>query len=102
MDDKDLLEDQENDEEMDPSLTPDEDSHVSFSCPKDGVISRDDVVFLCNDCENSEIMFKDGMYICPSCLAPGNNFQCMLCGSKEVTMTADEEADPDIKKINEN
>lgn len=59
---------------------------VDFICPKCGKISRDDVVFLCNNCSQSELIYKEGIYMCPSCLLPGNNFECMLCESKEVKM----------------
>ncbi len=59
---------------------------VTFKCPKDGIISQDDVVFLCNNCSQEDVIYKDGMYVCPACLIPGENFQCMLCDSKEVKM----------------
>jgi len=59
---------------------------VEFVCPNCGTISQDDVVFLCNNCKQSELVFKDGLYICPACLKPGHNFECMLCESKEVRM----------------
>lgn len=77
-------EDAEDDEEKDDSVAY---GNFVFTCPKCGEISQDDVVFLCNTCERSELMFKDGLYICPSCLVPGKNFQCMLCDSKDVVMT---------------
>ncbi len=57
-----------------------------FICPTDGEISQDDVVFLCNHCKQDELVYQDGIYMCPSCLNPGENFQCMLCDSKEVKM----------------
>ncbi len=57
-----------------------------FKCPNCGTISQDDVIFLCNTCKQEEVIYKDGIYICPSCLAPGENFQCMLCDSKKVKM----------------
>jgi hypothetical protein len=66
------------------------DADAVFTCPACGVINRDDVVFLCNTCDQSELIYKNGMYMCPSCLGPGNNFECMLCGSKEVGMTLKE------------
>jgi hypothetical protein len=59
---------------------------LKFICPKDGEISQDDVIFLCNVCKQSDLIHKDGVYMCPSCLNPGDNFQCMLCDSKEVKM----------------
>jgi predicted RNA-binding Zn-ribbon protein involved in translation (DUF1610 family) len=59
---------------------------IKFICPNCGEISRDDVVFLCNKCRQEELIFQDGVYMCPACLVPGDNFQCMLCDSKEVVM----------------
>jgi len=67
--------------------TPKKESKVVFKCPACGVVSQDDVIFLCNSCRQDELIMQDGMYMCPSCLRPGENFECMLCGSKEVTMT---------------
>ena len=69
-----------------------DDPHANFSCPNCGNNTRDDVMFLCNTCDSSELMHKDGMYICPSCMEPGENFECLLCGSKEVKMSGVEEA----------
>ncbi|HLC93688.1 MAG TPA: hypothetical protein VJG85_01605 [Patescibacteria group bacterium] len=57
---------------------------VKFICPNDGELVQEDVIFLCNNCKQDELIFKNGMYICPACLYPGENFECMLCGSKEV------------------
>jgi len=65
-------------------------THAKFKCPKCGNIERDDVVFLCNTCSQEDLVFKDGIYMCPACLKPGDNFQCMLCDSKEVTMASKE------------
>jgi len=59
---------------------------VSFTCPKCGKISRDDVLFLCNTCQQEDLILMDGIYMCPSCLKPGENFECAICESKEVTM----------------
>lgn len=61
-------------------------SSIKFKCPKCGEISQDDVIFLCNVCRQEDLILKDGIYMCPSCLNPGDNFQCMLCDSKEVKM----------------
>ncbi|MFZ5424531.1 MAG: hypothetical protein ACOZAO_01905 [Patescibacteria group bacterium] len=58
-----------------------------FTCPNCGELERDDVVFLCNHCSQDELIYENEMYMCPSCLKPGENFQCMKCDSKEVTMT---------------
>lgn len=59
---------------------------LMFSCPNCGTVSQDDVIFLCNHCKQEELVVKDGVYMCPSCLIPGENFECMLCGSTEVTL----------------
>ncbi|EKE00445.1 MAG: hypothetical protein ACD_22C00022G0003 [uncultured bacterium] len=59
---------------------------LSFICPKCGKIARDDVIFLCNHCKQEDVIERDGVYMCPACLIPGDNFECMLCGSKQVTM----------------
>jgi len=60
--------------------------NIKFNCPECGVISRDDVIFLCNTCDQSEMIYEDGVYMCPSCLKKGENFECMKCGSKKVVM----------------
>lgn len=72
------------DQEVKTNKTQEED--FEFVCPKCGKISRDDVVFLCNTCSREEVVFQDGIYMCPACLNPGNNFECMICESKEVKM----------------
>lgn len=59
-------------------------SDLKFVCPKCGEISQDSVMFLCNTCDNTEMVFKSGTYMCPSCLKPGENFQCTICDSKVV------------------
>jgi predicted RNA-binding Zn-ribbon protein involved in translation (DUF1610 family) len=59
---------------------------LHFHCPNCGDLNQDDVVFLCNTCESKEMLFKDGVYICPSCLTKGQNFMCMKCDSKEVSL----------------
>lgn len=61
-------------------------SSIKFKCPKCGDISQDDVVFLCNTCDQVELIEKEGAFLCPKCLKPGENFECMLCGSKEVSL----------------
>jgi hypothetical protein len=60
--------------------------NITFICPTCGDIHRDDVLFLCNTCKQEELIFMDGMYMCPSCLEPGENFECSICESKEVQM----------------
>jgi predicted RNA-binding Zn-ribbon protein involved in translation (DUF1610 family) len=61
-------------------------AEADFTCPSCGTVEREDVVFLCNTCSQSEMLYKNGMYMCPSCLNPGQNFECMKCGSKKVEM----------------
>ena len=46
---------------------------VKFKCPNCGTIVQDDVVFLCNQCDKEELIFQNGMYMCPQCLSPGEN-----------------------------
>jgi hypothetical protein len=77
--DADALDSQE--ETSDPSA-----DDVEFICPTDGKIPRDEVVFLCNNCRQDELIYQNGIYMCPSCLRPGHNFECMRCESKEVKM----------------
>lgn len=60
---------------------------AEFKCPNCGIISQDDVIFTCNVCESNELIFKEGVYMCPQCLNPGENFTCQLCESKKVTLT---------------
>ncbi|MCL5003833.1 MAG: hypothetical protein M1352_01025 [Patescibacteria group bacterium] len=57
---------------------------VRFNCPNCGNISADSVAFLCNNCQESELIERDGLFICPNCLKEGENFECMICQSKEV------------------
>ena len=57
---------------------------LTFICPKCGKIPQDKVIFLCNHCEEDRLILKDGLYMCPACLKPGENFECMDCGSREV------------------
>lgn len=71
---------------LDHDKNSDEGSKVYFVCPKCGRIPREEVVFLCNTCGPQEMKVKGGMYLCPQCLHPGENFQCFLCGSKEVEL----------------
>lgn len=60
---------------------------LSFECPKCGHINQDQVIFLCNQCNQDELIMMDGVYVCPACLKPGENFECMTCGSKEVKLS---------------
>ena len=61
-----------------------------LTCPDCGVITQDDVIFTCNVCESDKLIYKEGVYMCPQCLTPGENFQCMKCGNKNVKLTFDE------------
>lgn len=71
---------------VDLTIEPKTSTDVKFVCPACGIVAQDDVIFLCNTCKQEDLLFKDGLYMCPSCLLPGENFECMLCGSKEVKM----------------
>lgn len=57
---------------------------ISFVCPTDGRISQEDVAFLCNTCGGDKVTVKEGLFLCPQCLTEGENFQCMICDSKQV------------------
>jgi predicted RNA-binding Zn-ribbon protein involved in translation (DUF1610 family) len=59
---------------------------LDFKCPNCGEIHQDQVVFLCNTCDSTELIKKDGIYICPQCLTGNHNFLCMSCDSKEVKL----------------
>lgn len=80
---------------MDNEVTPTK--NHKFLCPNCGEISRDDVIFLCNHCEKDDQIFQDGIYMCPSCLMPGENFQCMLCDSKQVKLVNQEPVEESSK-----
>lgn len=58
-----------------------------FNCPNCGKLNQDEVIFNCNKCDQGELIFKEGVYMCPQCLAPGENFECFTCGSKKVTLS---------------
>lgn len=60
--------------------------NIYFECPSCGKIERDDVIFLCNTCQSEELIYKDGIYMCPTCLKPGKNFECVICESTDVKM----------------
>lgn len=61
---------------------------LHFKCPNCGKIKQDEVVFLCNTCDSKDMLFKDGVYVCPQCLNKGHNFMCMNCDSKDVELTS--------------
>ncbi|OGC57471.1 hypothetical protein A3H26_01240 [candidate division WWE3 bacterium RIFCSPLOWO2_12_FULL_36_10] len=71
-------------EDVTPQIQIPDSENADFICPKDGKISQNDVVFLCNKCKQADLVLKGGIYMCPTCFFPGENFECMLCGSKEV------------------
>ncbi len=62
--------------------------HTKFICPNCGEIPQESVLFLCNRCKQEDLILKDDIYLCPSCLEPGENFQCLNCDSMEVKMAA--------------
>lgn len=66
--------------------------NLSFKCPSCGEIDRDNVRFLCNKCDQEELILMDGIYMCPSCLEPGENFECDICESKEVEMMVEKKS----------
>jgi hypothetical protein len=78
LDELDSLDFEEGEEEFEDEAT------VVFTCPNCGVIPRDEVLFICNNCESNEVIYKDGVFVCPQCFYPGNNFECMRCGNKQV------------------
>lgn len=57
---------------------------LRFNCPHCGKLSQEEVAFLCNNCQEEEIIEKDGLFVCPQCFVPGQNFECMNCESKDV------------------
>ena len=59
---------------------------IKFKCPNCGSVSQDEVLFLCNKCQQADMIIINDVYMCPSCLQPGENFECVKCGSKEVGM----------------
>jgi len=57
-----------------------------FVCPNDGVLSNDDVAFVCNTCDTTEVKVVDGMYVCPQCFTHIHPFQCRICDSTKVAL----------------
>lgn len=84
-------------DEIDTLIDPEEEDSVLgsktavFTCPECGVLTQDEVIFVCNVCESNELIYKEGVYMCPQCLAEGENFECIRCGSKKVTLTFEKE-----------
>jgi predicted RNA-binding Zn-ribbon protein involved in translation (DUF1610 family) len=66
-----------------------EESTLKFKCPVCGELEQNDVIFLCNTCKQEDLIEKEGVYMCPSCLTPGQNFECFSCGSKEVELVSE-------------
>ncbi len=66
---------------------------VKFLCPNCGEVSRDDVIFLCNHCKKDELIFQEGIFMCPQCLIPGDNFECMICESPKVKIQMPKQSD---------
>ena len=61
-----------------------EERGARFFCPNCGEIPRDEVLFVCNNCDSNEILYKDGVFVCPQCFYPGDNFECARCGNRKV------------------
>ena len=70
-------------DDLDEEIEADE-TRATFTCPECGVIPREEVLFICNNCESNEVIIKDGIHVCPQCFYPGDNFECMRCGNKKV------------------
>lgn len=82
-DDNALLDAESGAEDLSDEL-PEEETKARFFCPNCGEIPRDEVLFMCNNCDASEIMYKDGVFVCPQCFYPGDNFECTRCGNRKV------------------
>ncbi len=61
-----------------------------FLCPTDGLIHQECVDFLCNKCGTKDIVYQNGMYLCPECLTKPDGFRCRLCGSREIVVKTTE------------
>ena len=58
---------------------------LDFSCPHCGEISQDDVIFLCNTCDHSQMIEKHGNFFCPQCFSEiKEKFMCRLCDNRMV------------------
>lgn len=64
---------------------------VHFFCQRDGLLHQEMVSLICNKCQKSELVYRDGMYLCPKCLTNQESFQCRRCDSKEVTLLGKDE-----------
>lgn len=60
------------------------DKKIHFFCKTDGFIHQYEVSFLCNKCKRSEMIYRDGVYMCPSCLTKPDAFECRICKRQEV------------------
>src|SRR3989344_1623505 len=58
-------------EDVTPQIQIPDSENADFICPKDGKISQNDVVFLCNKCKQADLVLKGGIYMCPTCFFPG-------------------------------
>lgn len=74
-------------------------SGVEFFCPNCKAVTQDDVLFLCNKCGRDELIIKNGIYLCPACLHPGENFQCLKCDSKEVKLKFKKQKKSDVADL---
>ena len=63
---------------------------VEFKCPACEITPQNKIIFLCNTCEQEELLYKERIYVCPSCSRPSENFECIDCESKEVRMSIKE------------
>jgi DNA-directed RNA polymerase subunit RPC12/RpoP len=64
-------------------------TELQFFCPNHGLLKKEDVVVWCNHCSREELIYKDGMYLCPSCFEPNQgNFSCMICNKKVRMITS--------------
>jgi predicted RNA-binding Zn-ribbon protein involved in translation (DUF1610 family) len=73
-------------DELTEDLLEEDHKELHFICANCGKITQKDVMFLCNTCDRDELIYKDGVYMCPTCLEPGENFECLSCGSKDVQL----------------
>jgi len=57
---------------------------IHFLCPTDGLIHQENVIFLCNRCKQKDLILKNGIYFCPTCLTEQSSFKCLICKSNKV------------------
>jgi len=51
-----------------PEINKQEGTGLKFQCPNCGKIPQDQVMFLCNTCKQEDLVEREGVFICPSCL----------------------------------